>query len=65
MYLIPPGSRFEPPDIHTGEEVYFLLKGTLTIFNPQTGDVHEVHTEKACGFLKVVGTKATISQIKL
>jgi len=43
MYLIPPGSRFEPPDIHTGEEVYFLLEGTLTMFNPQTGDVHEVH----------------------
>jgi len=42
IYLIPPGGRFDPPDIHAGEEVYFMLEGTLTIFNPQTGDVHEV-----------------------
>jgi gentisate 1,2-dioxygenase len=42
IYQIPPGGRFEPPDVHAGDELYYILKGTLTMFNPETGDVHKV-----------------------
>jgi len=42
IYQIPPGGRFEPSDVHAGDELYYILKGTLTMFNPETGDVHKV-----------------------
>lgn len=47
VYSVAPGSKFEPPDVHSGDEVYYVIKGTLTQFNPETGDVHEVHEGEA------------------
>jgi mannose-6-phosphate isomerase-like protein (cupin superfamily) len=47
IYSLAPGSKFEPPDVHSGDEVYYVIKGTLTQFNPETGDVHEVHEGEA------------------
>jgi len=42
IYSIPPRGRFDPPDIHEGDEVYYMLEGTLSILNPESGSVHEV-----------------------
>jgi gentisate 1,2-dioxygenase len=47
IYSLAPGSRFEPPDVHSGDEVYYVIMGTLTQFNPETGEVHEVHEGEA------------------
>lgn len=35
--IIPPGGHFEPPDIHSGDEVYYILKGEAVVFNPNSG----------------------------
>jgi len=40
IYQIPPGGRFDPPDIHAGDEVYYMLEGTVHVFNPSSGEVH-------------------------
>ena len=37
QFALMPGSVINPPDIHSGDEVYFVTRGTLTIFNPDTG----------------------------
>ncbi len=37
-YSIKPGSWFEPPDIHAGDEIYYCLKGEATMFDPINGD---------------------------
>lgn len=37
-YSIKPGSWFEPPDIHAGDEVYYCLSGTATMFDPVHGE---------------------------
>jgi mannose-6-phosphate isomerase-like protein (cupin superfamily) len=42
-YTIPPGEYFEPPDIHAGDECYYCLEGTATIFDPVHGDVVEMN----------------------
>jgi len=41
-FIVPPGGYFAPPDIHPGDEFYYLLEGTATIFNPQTAEVYQV-----------------------
>jgi len=33
------GEFFDPPDIHVGDEVYYLTKGQANLFNPETGEV--------------------------
>jgi len=38
-FSVPPGEYFSPPDIHTGDEVYYVLAGTATVLNPETGEV--------------------------
>lgn len=43
IYQLSPGARFFPADVHAGDEVYYILEGTLTVHNPETGEVHEVH----------------------
>ncbi len=43
IYQLSPGARFFPADVHAGDEVYYILNGTLTVVNPETGEVHEVH----------------------
>ena len=42
-YDVAPGSRFDPPDYHAGDEVYIVLEGTLTMLNTISGQVVEVH----------------------
>jgi mannose-6-phosphate isomerase-like protein (cupin superfamily) len=36
-WVVPPGQTFEPPDIHSGDEQYYVLRGRPTIVNPETG----------------------------
>jgi mannose-6-phosphate isomerase-like protein (cupin superfamily) len=43
IYQLPPGAAFYPPDVHAGDEVYYILKGTLTVLNPETGQCIEVN----------------------
>lgn len=46
-WVVPPGQSFQPPDIHTGEEPYFVLKGVATVNNPETGQVVEAKAGEA------------------
>lgn len=41
-FSVSPGEYFEPPDIHSGDEVYYMLEGTATVLNPETGQVYTV-----------------------
>jgi mannose-6-phosphate isomerase-like protein (cupin superfamily) len=41
-YQLAPGSSFDPTDVHAGDEIYYILKGTVTMFNPELGQVVEV-----------------------
>jgi quercetin dioxygenase-like cupin family protein len=36
-WSVPPGQTFQPPDIHSGDEPYYVLRGKPTIVNPETG----------------------------
>lgn len=38
-FKVLPGKHFDPPDIHVGDEVYYVLEGEGRIFNPETGEV--------------------------
>ena len=40
-WIVPPGQSFQPPDIHTGDEPYFILKGIASVYNPETGQLVE------------------------
>jgi mannose-6-phosphate isomerase-like protein (cupin superfamily) len=53
-YSIKPGSWFEPPDIHAGDEVYYCLSGTATIFDPIHGET--VTLNPGDGLLIPMGT---------
>jgi len=35
--IIPSGKHFFPPDIHSGDEIYYVEEGEAVVFNPQTG----------------------------
>ena len=37
IMIIPPGEYFEPPDIHSGDEVYYVLNGEGAVLDPETG----------------------------
>lgn len=37
IMIISPGEYFEPPDIHSGDEVYYVLNGECAVLNPGTG----------------------------
>lgn len=37
IYQLAPGSNFDPADIHAGDEVYYVLEGTVHLLNPETG----------------------------
>ena len=37
VWTVPPGQTFQPPDIHSGDEPYYILEGRPTIVNPETG----------------------------
>jgi mannose-6-phosphate isomerase-like protein (cupin superfamily) len=48
IFQVPPGGTYGPPtDVHVGDEVYYILSGTLTELNPETGQVIEVRTGEA------------------
>lgn len=48
IFQLPPGGTYGPPtDVHVGDEVYYVLKGTLTDLNPETGQCIEVHAGEA------------------
>ena len=39
---VPPGQSFQPADIHSGDETYYILEGVLTEADHTTGQVVEV-----------------------
>ena len=41
-FKVPPGGHFDPPDIHVADEPYYILKGTVNLVNPETGETIEV-----------------------
>jgi mannose-6-phosphate isomerase-like protein (cupin superfamily) len=45
-FTIQPGQYFHPPDIHTGDEVYYILKGTACVMNCESGQVHTVYADE-------------------
>jgi len=42
-----PGGTYDPPDLHAGDEVYYLLDGTLTEHNPLLGEFMQVSKGEA------------------
>jgi mannose-6-phosphate isomerase-like protein (cupin superfamily) len=46
-FQLGPGGVFEPPDYHTGDEVYLVLHGTLTEGNPPLGQFVQVREGEA------------------
>jgi mannose-6-phosphate isomerase-like protein (cupin superfamily) len=38
-WIVPPGQSFQPPDIHSGDEPYYIFKGEAHVFNPETGQL--------------------------
>lgn len=41
-YRLAPGSTFNPVDVHAGDEIYYILEGSVTMFNPELGQVVEI-----------------------
>jgi mannose-6-phosphate isomerase-like protein (cupin superfamily) len=42
-----PGGTYDPPDLHAGDEVYYILDGTLTEHNPLLGEFMQVRKSEA------------------
>jgi mannose-6-phosphate isomerase-like protein (cupin superfamily) len=42
-----PGGTYDPPDLHAGDEVYYILDGTLTEHNPLIGEFMQVRKGEA------------------
>ena len=42
-----PGGTYDPPDLHAGDEVYYVLEGTLTEHNPVLGEFTNVNKGEA------------------
>jgi len=42
-----PGGTYDPPDLHAGDEVYYLLEGILTEHNPLLGEFMQVRKGEA------------------
>jgi len=38
-WIVPAGQSFQPPDLHSGDEPYYILEGEAYIFNPETGQL--------------------------
>ena len=38
-FTVLPGRHFDPPDIHVGDEVYYVTEGQASLFNPETGQI--------------------------
>ncbi len=42
-----PGGNYDPPDLHAGDEVYYVLEGVLTEHNPLLGEFMQVKKGEA------------------
>lgn len=42
-----PGGTYDPPDLHAGDEVYYVLNGVLTEHNPVLGEFMQVRKGEA------------------
>jgi mannose-6-phosphate isomerase-like protein (cupin superfamily) len=42
-----PGGNYDPPDLHAGDEVYYVLDGVLTEHNPLVGEFMQVRKGEA------------------
>jgi len=42
-----PGGTYDPPDLHAGDEVYYVLEGVLTEHNPILGEFMQVRPGEA------------------
>lgn len=42
-----PGGNYDPPDLHAGDEVYYVLDGVLTEHNPLLGEFMQVRKGEA------------------
>lgn len=38
-WIVPAGQSFQPPDLHSGDEPYYILDGEAHLFNPETGQL--------------------------
>ncbi len=38
-WIVPPGQSFQPPDVHSGDEPYYILQGEAHVFNPESGQL--------------------------
>ncbi len=47
VYRLAPGSHFTPVDVHAGDEFYYILDGTVTVLNPELGQVIEASKGEA------------------
>lgn len=54
VFSMPPGARFRHSEHHRtvfgADELYFVLRGTLLLANPETGEVHRVEAGEAIVF---------------
>lgn len=41
-YQLALGTHFEPADVHAGDEIYYVLQGEVTMFQPESGQVMRV-----------------------
>ena len=47
-WTLAPGARIEPPGLHNyGDELYYFLRGDPIAFNPEKGEVHQLHAGDA------------------
>ena len=46
-WQLTPGATYDPPDRHPGDEVYYVLEGTLTEHNPALGEFMQVNAGEA------------------
>lgn len=53
-YQLSPGSHFDPADVHAGDEIYYVMRGQVTMFQPESGQVMQVNQGE--GILMPKGT---------
>jgi len=46
-WQLAPGGHYDPPDLHAGDEVYYVLNGVLTEHNPVIGEFMRVKAGEA------------------
>lgn len=53
-YQLSPGSHFSPADVHAGDEIYYVLRGKVTMLQPEAGQVLRIRKNE--GILMPKGT---------